>query len=82
MRVLLTLPANDIDDIAAIAAQHGWEVRIPQPTGRPHVLDRLGFEEAWLEIAPQVRAGRLAQREAARRLGVSPASVRRLLSGG
>jgi DNA invertase Pin-like site-specific DNA recombinase len=48
--------------------------------GRPGGTHRLGFETRWQALAPDVAAGRVSQREAARRLGVGKSTVSRLVS--
>jgi DNA invertase Pin-like site-specific DNA recombinase len=48
--------------------------------GRPGGTQRLGFETRWQALAQDVASGRLSQREAARRLGVSKSTVSRLVS--
>jgi len=48
--------------------------------GRPPVTDRPGFASRWARVEPELEAGRLSQREAARRLRVGTATVRRLLA--
>ena len=47
--------------------------------GRPRVVDRPGFLVKWAEVGPLVLRGEISHGEAARRLGVSFATVLRLL---
>jgi len=47
--------------------------------GRPRVQDRPGFAERWARVAPELAAGRISQRQAARRLRVGQGTVARLL---
>jgi hypothetical protein len=47
--------------------------------GRPRVVDRPGFLAKWAEVGPLVLRGEISHGEAARRLGVSFATVLRLL---
>jgi DNA invertase Pin-like site-specific DNA recombinase len=48
--------------------------------GRPGGTQRFGFETRFAALAAEVAAGRLSQREAARRLGVGKSTVSRLMS--
>jgi DNA invertase Pin-like site-specific DNA recombinase len=48
--------------------------------GRPGGTHREGFRERWRELAPQIRTGAVSHRLAARILGVSRATVDRLLA--
>jgi DNA invertase Pin-like site-specific DNA recombinase len=48
--------------------------------GRPGGTQQLGFETRFAALAADIRAGRLSQRQAARRLGVGKSTVHRLLS--
>ncbi len=47
--------------------------------GRPGGTHREGFNERWRELAPRIHAGAISRRRAARLLGVSRATVDRLL---
>ncbi len=47
--------------------------------GRPGGTHREGFSERWRELVPQIYAGAVSQRRAARLLGVSRATIDRLL---
>jgi putative DNA-invertase from lambdoid prophage Rac len=47
--------------------------------GRPGGTHREGFNERWRELAPRINAGAISRRRAARLLGVSRATVDRLL---
>ena len=47
--------------------------------GRPRVMGRPGFAASWELVAAELAAGRLSQRQAARRLRVGQATVARLL---
>ncbi len=49
--------------------------------GRPRVVDRPGFREAWEELLPDILSGSIPIRAAAKRLGVDQHTVRRLLDG-
>ncbi len=48
--------------------------------GRPGGTKRDGFTERWRELAPQVHAGAVSRRRAARVLGVSRTTIDRLLA--
>jgi DNA invertase Pin-like site-specific DNA recombinase len=48
--------------------------------GRPGGTQRLGFETRFAALAHDVAAGRLSQREAARRLGVGKSTIGRFMS--
>jgi DNA invertase Pin-like site-specific DNA recombinase len=48
--------------------------------GRPGGTHREGFKERWHELAPRILAGGISRRRAARLLGVSRATVDRLLA--
>src|SRR5205809_2844223 len=48
--------------------------------GRPGGTQREGFGERWRELAPRIYAGAVSQRQAARLLGVSRATIDRLLA--
>ncbi len=50
--------------------------------GRPRAISRASVRRAWRELEPLVQAGEVSQREAARRLGVGQATIRRLLASG
>lgn len=47
--------------------------------GRPGGTHREGFAEGWRELAPQISAGAVSRRRAARILGVSRSTIDRLL---
>ncbi len=47
--------------------------------GRPGGTHREGFSERWRELAPRIQASAISRRQAARLLGVSRATVDRLL---
>src|SRR5437667_4210264 len=48
--------------------------------GRPGGTRQQGFSEHWRELAPHIHAGTISQRRAAHLLGVSRATVDRLLA--
>lgn len=48
--------------------------------GRPRAEERPGLRRAWADLEAEVRAGRVTQAEAARRLGVGRATIGRLLA--
>ncbi len=47
--------------------------------GRPSVRDRPGVREGWAEVRRRLLEGELSRRQAARELGISAATVVRLL---
>lgn len=49
--------------------------------GRPPVTDRPGFDRRWELVRQKLVTGELSQREAARRLRIGTATLRRLVSG-
>lgn len=48
--------------------------------GRPPVTARPGFAARWSRVQPDLAAGRLSRRQAARRLGIGTATLGRLLA--
>ncbi len=56
------------------AARQGRQI------GRPPVTDRAGFATRWKRVQPDLAAGRLSRRQAARRLGIGTATLARLLA--
>jgi DNA invertase Pin-like site-specific DNA recombinase len=48
--------------------------------GRPPVTARAGFAGRWQRVQPDLAAGRLSRRQAARRLGIGTATLGRLLA--
>ncbi len=50
--------------------------------GRPGGTHAIGFRTRWLEVESELRSGQLSTSEAARRLRVGRATIRRLLKGG
>lgn len=48
--------------------------------GRPPATSRPGFEKKWARVRPQLEAGTMSRRQAAKTLGIGQATVRRLLS--
>jgi len=48
--------------------------------GRPPVTARPGFAARWNRVCPDLAAGRLSRRQAARRLGIGTATLGRLLA--
>ena len=48
--------------------------------GRPPVTARPGFAARWSRLAPDLAAGRISRRQAARRLGIGTATLGRLLA--
>ncbi len=50
--------------------------------GRPPVTARPGFAARWSRLAPDLAAGRVSRRQAARRLGIGTATLGRLLAAG
>lgn len=49
--------------------------------GGPGGTHREGFRERWRELVPQIHAGAVSRRQAARVLGVSRTTIDRLLAG-
>ena len=56
------------------AARQGKQI------GRPPVTARPGFAARWSRVQPDLAAGRLSRRQAARRLGIGTATLARLLA--
>lgn len=56
------------------AARQGKQI------GRPPVTARPGFATRWNRVQPDLAAGRLSRRQAARRLGIGSATLARLLA--
>lgn len=50
--------------------------------GRPPATSRPGFDRRWARIRPQVEAGAMSRRAAAKALGIGQATLRRLLADG
>ncbi len=48
--------------------------------GRPSAMHRTGFAWEWAQLRPQVLAGTMSRRAAARALGISTSALRRLLA--
>jgi DNA invertase Pin-like site-specific DNA recombinase len=48
--------------------------------GRPSVTARPGFAARWSRVGPELAAGRVSRRQAARRLGIGTATLGRLLA--
>ncbi len=61
-----------------LAKERGWIATVAKG-GRPRLMSDPEFRRRWFELRPEIEAGRLSKREAARLLGVDPASVGRFL---